>query len=367
MSDAPDFTPVSDLGEFGLIDRLRGVLGEVASGEALTTPIGDDAAVLDIGNGRSQVLTTDLFVEGVHFDRTFAPMRTLGWKCIAASVSDVCAMNAVPTVATVALGLPNNVSVENAEALYTGIAQACERYGVSVAGGDISASARLVISVTVLGETESERVVTRAGASPGDALCLTGDVGASAAGLNLLLRGKEQTLGTPEASGATTSGDGAPTDEVPTLTDDAPLDLSQFPTPLERHLMPQARLDRVRLWREVGFQPTALIDVSDGVASEAHHLSIQSTVGIVVEAGLLPVHIQTMQAAERLAQRAETWALYGGEDFELMFTAPPEALEALPKDTYAVVGSVVEPEEGVALRMPDGTVIPMEADGFSHF
>lgn len=366
MSDASDFTPVSDLGEFGLIDRLRETLGDAASGEALTTPIGDDAAVMDLGGGRSQVLTTDLFIEGVHFDRTFAPMRALGWKCIAASVSDVCAMNAIPTVATVALGLPNNVSVENAEALYTGIAQACERYGLSVAGGDISASARLVISVTVLGETESERVVTRAGATPGETLCLTGDVGASAAGLHLLLKGKAQTL-SPDAAPAPASGDGAPADEVPTLADEAPLDLSQFPTPLERHLMPQARLDRVRLWREVGFQPTSLIDVSDGVASEAHHLSIQSTVGIVVEAGLLPVHIQTMQAAERLAQRAETWALYGGEDFELMFTAPPEALEALPKDTYAVVGSVVEPEEGVSLRMPDGTVIPMEADGFSHF
>ena len=366
MPEPTPFTPVAEVGEFGLIERLRTTLGDAASGEALTTPIGDDAAVMDLGNGRSQVLTTDLFVEGVHFDRTFAPLRALGWKCIAASVSDVCAMNATPTVATVALGLPNNLSVEGAEALYTGIRQACERYGLAIAGGDISASARLVISVTVLGEAETAQIVTRAGATPGEALCLTGDVGASAAGLSLLLKGKESLSESPEAGPAApeASGDGAP--EI-ALADEEPLDLSQFPTPLERHLMPQARLDRVRLWREVGFQPTALIDVSDGVASEAHHLSIQSTVGIVVEAGLLPVHIQTMLAAERLAQRAETWALYGGEDYELLFTAPPEALEVLPKDTYAVVGQVVEPEEGVSLRMPDGTVIPMEAEGFSHF
>ncbi|OZC04342.1 thiamine-phosphate kinase [Rubricoccus marinus] len=366
MSDSPVFTPVSEVGEFGLIARLQEVLGDAARSESLTTPIGDDAAVSDLGGGRSQVITTDLFVEGVHFDRTFAPLRALGWKCVAASVSDVCAMNATPTLVTVALGLPNNLSVEGAEALYTGIAQACERYGCTVAGGDISASARLVVSVTVLGEAETERIVTRAGAAPGEVLCVTGDLGASAAGLELLLRGKEQTLASgapPEA--AETSGDGSPT--ISLTPDAAPIDLGQFPTPLERHLMPQARLDRVRLWREVGFQPTSLIDVSDGVASEAHHLSIQSTVGVVVEAGLLPVHIQTMQAAEALAKRAETWALYGGEDYELMFTAPQEALEVLPKDSYAVVGNIVEPEEGVALRMPDGTVIPMEADGFKHF
>ncbi len=364
MSDSPIFTPVSEVGEFGLIARLQTVLGDAGRSESLTTPIGDDAAVSDLGGGRSQVITTDLFVEGVHFDRTFAPLRALGWKCIAASVSDICAMNAEPTLVTVALGLPNNLSVEGAEALYTGIAQACERYGCTVAGGDISASARLVLSVTVLGEAESERIVTRAGTVPGEILCVTGDLGASAAGLELLLKGKEQTLASGAASETgETSGDG-----VPTLAPEAaPIDLGQFPTPLERHLMPQARLDRVRLWREVGFQPTALIDVSDGAASEAHHLSIMSTVGVVVEAGLLPVHIQTMLAAEALAKRAETWALYGGEDYELMFTAPQEALEVLPKDSYAVVGAIVEPEEGVALRMPDGTVIPMEADGFKHF
>ena len=371
------FTPVSDLGEFGLIDRLRRVLGDAAEAPALATPIGDDAAVVDLGGGRAQVLTTDLFVEGVHFDRTFAPMRALGWKCIAASASDVCAMNAVPTLATVALGVPNNLSVEHAEALYTGIAQACARYGMAVAGGDVSASARLVVSVTVLGEAPGDRIVTRAGASPGDALCLTGDVGASAAGLALLLRGKEAALereaAPPEASGGPPSGDGSsplparsgPDGGAPEATGAAP-DLGRFPIPIERHLMPQARLDRVRLWREAGFKPTSLIDVSDGVASEAHHLSIEGTVGIAVDARLLPVHLQTMQAAEALGQRAETWALYGGEDYELLFTAPPEALEALPADTYAVIGRVTEPDDGVTLRLPDGTEIPMEAGGFTH-
>ena len=360
MSESTPFTPIAEVGEFGLIERLRRTLGGSATSDGLAVPIGDDAAVMDLGNGRSQVMTTDLFVEGVHFDRTFAPLRALGWKCIAASASDVCAMNALPTLATVALGVPNNLSVEGAEALYTGIAQACERYGLAVAGGDVTASARLVIAVTVLGEAEAGQIVTRAGAQPGEVLCLTGDVGASAAGLQLLLKGKDalaQPGGEPDTASPSPNGSA----EAPKL------ELSDFPVPIERHLMPQARLDRVRLWREVGFQPTSLIDVSDGVASEAHHLSRASIVGLAVEAGLLPVHLQTMAAAEILGQRAETWALYGGEDYELLFTAPREALAVLPEDTYAIIGEVVDPEEGVALRLPDGTAIPMEADGFAHF
>lgn len=350
--DTP-FTPISEIGEFGLIERLRQSLGDAAHADRLAVPIGDDAAVSTIGEGRAQVLTTDLFVEGVHFDRTFAPLRALGWKCIAASVSDVCAMNAEPTLATVALGIPNNLSVENAETLYTGIGQACERYGLALAGGDITASARLVISVTVLGEADSERVVTRAGTVPGEVVCITGDVGASAAGLQLLLKGKEAL------AKETPGGDGAADLRAPELAD--------FPVPIERHLMPQARLDRIRLWHEAGFRPTSLIDVSDGVASEAHHLSVASTVGITLEAGMLPVHRQTMAAAELLEERAEAWALYGGEDYELLFTTPKDALSVLPEDTYAIVGEVVEPEEGVSLRMPDGTVIPLDPRGFTHF
>ena len=157
------FTPISQVGEFGLIARALSALGDAATAPALTQGIGDDAAVISLGDGRAQVVTTDLLIEGVHFDRTFAPLRALGWKAIAVNVSDVCAMNAEPRFATVSLGLPNNISVEGVEALYTGIAEACERYGLAVAGGDTAASARLVISVTVLGEAPAENVVGRGG------------------------------------------------------------------------------------------------------------------------------------------------------------------------------------------------------------
>ena len=353
--DARPFTPVAEVGEFGLIDKLKGTLADAADARDLVLGIGDDAAVYRVGAAgsdgpaRVHVVTTDALVEGVHFDRTYVPLRALGWKAIAVNVSDVAAMNARPRFATVALGLPNNLSVEGAEALYAGIAQACERYGLAVVGGDVTASARLMLSVTVVGEAREDEVVTRAGAQPGDLLCVTGDLGSAAAGLRVLLAGKE----------AMTAGDGAA---------DAPPqpDLTEFAYAVERQLQPQARLDRVETWAEAGVRPTALIDVSDGLASEVHHLSQSGTVGAVVDGGLLPVHVQTALAAQRFDERPEAFVLYGGEDYELLFTIPEAEASKLASDTYAVVGQVVEPSEGVVLRLPDGNRVPLEAGGFRH-
>lgn len=359
MSDAPDatpFTPVADVGEFGLIDRLRDRLGDAASARDLVQGIGDDAAVYRVGGAgsdgpsRVHVVTTDALVEGVHFDRTYVPLRALGWKAVAVNVSDVCAMNARPRFATVALGLPNNLSVEGAEALYTGVAQACERYGLAVVGGDTTASARLTLSVTVVGEAEEEAVVYRRGAEPGDLLCVTGDLGSAAAGLQVLIAGKDRM----------TEGDGAA---------DAPPqpDLAEFAYVVERQLVPQARLDRVDGWAEAGVRPSALIDVSDGLASEVHHLALAGTVGAVVDGGLLPVHVQTARAAQRFDARPEAYVLYGGEDYELLFTLPEAEAPKLSADTYAVVGQVVGPDEGVTLRLSDGQRVPLHAGGYKHY
>ena len=354
LEDAQPFTPVADVGEFGLIDRLEGVLEDAGRGRDVVVGMGDDAAVYRVGGAGSEgpsrvhVITTDALVEGVHFDRTYVPLRALGWKAIAVNVSDVAAMNARPLYATVALGLPNNLSVEGAEALYHGIAQACERYGMAVVGGDVTASARLMLSVTVVGEALEDEVVTRAGAQPGDLLCVTGDLGGAAAGLRVLTAGKK----------AHESGDGAP---------NAPLDLREFAAVVERQLMPQARLDRVETWRDAGVRPTSLIDVSDGLASEAHHLSQAGTVGLVLDGGLLPVHVQTALVAQRFDERAEAFVLYGGEDYELLFTLPEADAPKLAPDTYAVVGQVVEPDEGVVLRLPDGNRVPLMAGGYKHY
>ncbi|MDT0632631.1 thiamine-phosphate kinase [Rubrivirga sp. S365] len=353
------FTPVSEVGEFGLIDRLRDRLGDAASARDLVVGIGDDAAVYRVGgagsdgSARVHVVTTDALVEGVHFDRTYVPLRALGWKAVAVNVSDVAAMNASPRFATVTLGLPNNLSVEGAEALYAGIAEACERYGLAVVGGDTTASARLVISVTVVGEADESAIVTRAGAAPGDLLCVTGDLGSAAAGLQVLLAGKD-AMDTGGAAG----GDGA---------EGAAPDLAEFAYVVERQLMPQARLDRVRQWAEAGVRPTALVDVSDGLASEAHHLSQAGTVGAVIDGGLLPIHVQTALAAQRFDARAEAYALYGGEDYELLFTLPEAEAPKLDPATYAVVGQIVEPDEGVVLRLPDGNRVPLVAGGYKHY
>lgn len=345
-SDAP-FTPISEIGEFGLIGRLRDRLGE-PDAPGLLQGIGDDAAVYRVGDGpdgkaRVHVVTTDALVEGVHFDRTYLPMEALGAKALAVNVSDVVAMNAEPRYATVALGLPNNVSVEQAEALYDGFARAAETYGLAVVGGDVTASARLVLSITVVGEAAESDVVYRHGAEPGDVLCVTGDLGASAAGLRVLLQGKAEFE----------------RGEQP--------DLSGFARVVERHLAPRARLDVIRAWREADFRPHALIDLSDGLASEAHHIARASGVGVRLDAPLLPVHLETFRAATHVDERPEAFALFGGEDYELLFAADEATLAALPPESYAVIGEITDEPGEVWLRRPDGEPVPLEAGGFRHF
>jgi thiamine-monophosphate kinase len=336
------FTAVSEIGEFGLIDRLSETLG-TARVDGLVTGIGDDAAVYRIGGGRVHVLTTDILVEGVHFDRTFAPLGLLGYKALAVNVSDVVAMNARPRFATVTVGLPNNVSVEQAETLYQGIARAADRFGVAVVGGDTTAAERLLVSVALVGEAAEDEIVHRSGAEPGDLLCVTGSLGAAAAGLKILLSEKEAFLA----------------DRQP--------DLSSWTYVVERHLAPQPRLDRLETWRAAAFRPKALIDISDGLASETHHICRASAVGGIVDLALLPIHVDTFRAAERFEERPEAYALYGGEDYELLFAAAPNDLARLAEDTYAVVGEVTEAIDGIVLRLPDGELAPLDARGFQHF
>ena len=355
MPSSESFTPVSQVGEFGLIGRLRSVLGETTP-DSLVQGIGDDAAVYRVGEGRVHVVTTDALVEGVHFDRTFVPMRYLGLKAVAASVSDVVAMNAEPRYATVALALPNNVSVEQLEALYTGMAEACGRYGLTIVGGDVTAAPKLMISISVIGEAAEQDIIYRKGAQPGDLLCVTGDLGAAAAGLKVLLAGKKGFE--PGGKPAPAKAGGAETSQP---------NLAEFAYVVERHLYPQARLDRIRNWREAGVRPSAMIDLSDGLGGDVRHLCNASGVGAVVEAGLLPIHVQTFKAAERYDVDPLSLALYGGEDYELLFTISEAGKEKLDEATSAVVGQVVDASEGITLRDPDGDVSPLEAGGFEHF
>ncbi len=343
MSDT--FSPIDEIGEFGLIDRMNAVLGPAHDADLLAG-IADDAAVYRVGDGRVHVVTTDALIEGVHFDRLFMPMEYLGFKAMSINVSDVAAMNALPRYATVALGLPNNVSVEMVEAFYRGVKRACDAYGLTVVGGDTTAARFMTVAVTVIGEAAEDAVVYRSGARPGDALCVTGDLGGAFAGLKVLLAQRKEM----EAAG-----------------EGFRPNIEPFRHVIRRQLTPQARVDVVRGWAERGVRPHALIDVSDGLASEVHHLCNRSGCGALLHVAAVPVALETRNAADVFDDEVDTYALFGGEDYELLFAASPNDLDRLDPETFNVVGEFTDAEAGVRAQTPEGQTIPLEPGGFKHF
>lgn len=343
--ETPAFTPVADLGEFGLIDRMQAILG-TPDDATIAKSIGDDAAVYRVGEGRVQVVTTDALIEGIHFNRLFMPMEHLGVKAMGVNVSDIAAMNAVPRYATLALGLPHDVSVEQVEAFYRGLRQACDTYGVTVLGGDTTAARRLTISVTLIGEADEADIVYRKGAQPGDLLCVTGDLGGAFAGLKLLLQ-QQQAL---REQGDTF---------VP--------DLSSYRRAIQRQLAPVARVRTTQHWAERGVRPHALIDISDGLASEVHHLCRQSGCGAVIEVDRLPIDLETQAIATLFEEDPETYALFGGEDYELLFALDPADREKLDPDTFTVLGIFTEADQGIHVQQPDGEMILLGTGGYQHF
>lgn len=347
-SSPPSAVPdLSDLGEFGLIDRFADLLG-LDTAPDLVQGIGDDAAVYRIGpdaTGRERVhvVTTDALVEGVHFDRAFAPLERLGFKALSVNVSDVCAMNARPLYATVALGVPPGLATADLDALYRGLARACERYGCTVVGGDVTRARSLLLSITVVGEAYEDDVAYRSGAREGDIVCVTGDLGAAFAGLSLLLDARDRLARDPAFQPA----------------------LEDFPYTVARQLAPTARLDLVDALARAGVRPTSMIDVSDGLASELHHLCRQSGVGARIAEGALPIDDETLAVAARLGGEAGLYALYGGEDYELLFTVSAEDLPLVPSDgLFTAIGRIVA--DGVAVHTVEGDEVPLEPMGFDH-
>ena len=359
----PGGTPVSDVGEFGLIAHLRDAL---AGGDGSQPPeatrddvlagISDDAAVVRAPGakegGRVQILTTDALIEGTHFDRSFMPLDHLGVKALSVNVSDVAAMNAVPRYALVTLGLPKGVSVEEARQLYDGFRQAAEVYDVVVVGGDTTSAPRLTLSVTVIGEAGEEDVVYRRGAQVGDALCVTGDLGAAYAGLKVLLQERRRLQQRQQNQ----QGDAFKPN------------LDQFSYVIQRQLAPRARLDVVRAWKEASLRPHALIDISDGLASEVHHLCEASGTGALIRGAALPVAPQTRQAADAFEEDVDVYALFGGEDYELLFAMPEENLDRLDPQAFTQVGTVTPSGEGVRIQPPgEDEAVPLKPSGFDHF
>ncbi|HEX7071179.1 MAG TPA: thiamine-phosphate kinase [Rhodothermales bacterium] len=343
--ETESFTPINELGEFGLIDRMRAIVGDPASPDVLVG-ISDDAAVYRIDDRRVHVITTDALVEGVHFDRSFTPLAYLGYKTVSVNVSDVVAMNAIPRYATLALGIPSHVSVEMIESLYVGMKKAADQYGMEIVGGDTTSAHRLTLALTVVGEAEAEAVCRRKGARPGDLVCVTGDLGAGYAGLQILLNYKRQME---------EEGEGFEPDFTP------------YTAVIQRQLAPTARLDVVRDWQTKGIHPNAMIDISDGLASEIHHLCRQSQCGVRLFGPAIPIDLETRRVADELGDDVDTYALFGGEDYELLFSIPESDLEKFESDAFSVIGQFTDPSEGIRIKTPEGPEISLEAKGYNHF
>ena len=345
MDSEPAFTPVSEVGEFGLIERLQEILGTPDTPDLLCG-IGDDAAVYRPTTDKVQVVTTDALIERIHFDRAFMPMRHLGAKAVGVNVSDIVAMNAEPRYLTISVGLPHTISVEMMGEFYQGIRDAAEAYGVNVLGGDTTASHHFIISVTAIGEGEEEAIVYRHGAQPGDQLYVTGDLGAAYAGLRLLMMERDQLQEEGE-------------DYIP--------DLSQFKHAIQRQLAPVARLRAVRELKKAGVRPRAMIDISDGLSSEVQHLCRLSHCSATLVSTALPIHSTTRNIAALLNQDAETYALFGGEDYELLFAVSPEDVEKIPSEGFTRIGELTDSDEPTHIQTPQGQLIPLQGKGYQHF
>ena len=337
-------TEISTLGEFGLIKHLT---KEVKTVQPSTQKgIGDDAAVMNFGSKRV-LMTTDLLLEGIHFNLEYVPLKHLGYKAAVVNFSDIYAMNATPTQITVSLGISKRFSVEDLEELYSGIRLACERYNVDLVGGDICASMTgLTISITCLGEAYDSDIVYRNGAKEHDLVCVTGNLGTAYMGLQLLERERIVMNANENATPAFEGREYL----------------------LERQLKPEARRDIIEKLHEAGIKPTAMMDISDGLSSELMHICTQSNVGCAVYEDKLPIDYQAAALAEEMNLNIVTCALNGGEDYELLFTCSLDDYEKLiPLEDVYLIGHITKPEYGINLIGRNGEEISLKAQGWNAF
>ena len=349
---------ISEIGEFGLIDRLTKDLGTFHPQTLVA--VGDDCAVLACDDKSDTLVTTDLLMEGVHFDLTYMPLKHLGYKAAQVNFSDVYAMGGMPQQITVSLAISTRFTVEDIEELYAGIRLACENHHVDIVGGDTTSSKTgLAISITCIGSVAKGRAIRRNGARPTDLICVTGDLGAAYMGLQLLEREKEvyyQMIDEAKKKEAPTEGG---------LEDFQP-DFAGREYILERQMRPEARRDIILALKEAGIQPTAMMDISDGLSSELMHICKQSGVGCRIYEERIPLDYQTAVMAEELNMNVTTCALNGGEDYELLFTIPISDHEKIEEiEGVKLIGHITKPELGAALITRDGTEFELKAQGWN--
>ena len=336
-------TEISQLGEFGLIKHLTDNIA--LKNQSSIKGVGDDCAIIKYDNEETLV-TTDLLMEGIHFDLTYVPLKHLGYKAAVVNFSDIYAMNGKPQQIVVALGISKRFTVEHIEALYSGIKLACEIYGVDLVGGDTTSSrAGLTISITCIGSASKEKITYRNGAKDSDLICVSGDLGAAYMGLQLLEREKIASAGQ--------------SDFQPQFQGKEYL--------IERQLKPEARKDIVAELDKLSIVPTSMIDISDGLSSDILHICQQSNVGCRIYEDRIPIDYQTAIMAEELNMNLVTAALNGGEDYELLFTVPLHMHEQIEKITgIKIIGHITKLELGSALITRDGAEIPLTAQGWNH-
>lgn len=344
MFENDSLTSLDSLGEFGLIERIKGSV-KIYNSETIHG-IGDDGAVVE-SNGLCTVVSTDLLVEGVHFDIQYTPLKHLGYKAVVVNLSDIAAMNAVPKQITVSLAISSKYTLEAIEELYTGINAACKNYNVDLIGGDTTtAPAGLTISITALGYAIKDDIIYRSGAAINDLICVTGDLGAAYAGLLILDREKrifmENNKVQPELEG--------------------------YDYVIEKQLKPEPRLDIMRALKEAGIKPTSMIDISDGLSSELIHLCKASGTGCRIMTDKLPIAQETLNVADELTLPHYTLALNGGEDYELLFTVSQNDYNKLMKvSDLSVIGFITEATSGYQLVDSENNIAPLTAQGWSSF
>ena len=334
-------TEISQYGEFGLIKHLTKDLKPVQP--STKKAVGDDCAVMNFKNGERVLMTTDMLLEGIHFNLEYVPLKHLGYKAAVVNFSDIYAMNGTPTQITVSLGISKRFSVEDIEALYSGIRLACERYGVDIVGGDTCASMTgLTISITCLGVANEKDIVYRNGAKLNDLICVSGNLGTAYMGLQLLEREWLANAEQPAFEGREYL--------------------------LERQLKPEARRDILEALRKAGVKPTAMMDVSDGLSSELLHICSQSGVGCCIYEDKLPIDYEAAALAEEMNLNIVTCALNGGEDYELLFTCSLDDYEKLiPVEDLYIIGHITKPEHGCNLIGRNGEELPLKAQGWNAF
>lgn len=337
------FTKISELGEFGLINHLT--KGIQLNQRSSIKGIGDDAAVISSSSNLQKVVTSDMLVEGVHFDLGYMPLKHLGYKAVIVNLSDIYAMNAHPQQMTVSIAISNRFPVEAMEELYEGIKTACNFYQVDLVGGDTTSSTSgLIISITVIGEVHEKKVVYRSGASENDLLVVTGDLGAAYLGLQVLEREKQVFQANPNSQP----------------------DLEPYTYLVERQLKPEARKDIITLLKDLDVVPTAMIDISDGLSSEILHLCKASGVGCNLYEDKIPLDPQVISTCEEFNLDSTTIALSGGEDYELLFTVKMEDFPKIKANpNLTVIGHIMAEKEGTHLISRANTKIPIIARGWN--